>query len=245
MAIIDLRTQMGTSRVWAAQSGSADLLKAMSKYGVGGCVVSSTLANTCDFRTGNGWIKQEIAKQSRFLGCVVANASHVEESVEDMHQYLPEKNFTGLLVRSGIPGRHVTLDECSEILNAFRRFNKVVFLEAGNREAVAAAAEIARKFNLTRFIMLSMGGDDWMNAVAAAEKTVNLYLETSGNLNPNKINYAFERVGPNRLLFGSNWPYADPALTIGLVEDADISAGDKKRIFETNAMRLLGFEKGQ
>ena len=245
MAIIDMRTQMGTSRVWAAQSGSADLLKAMSKYGVGGCVVSSTLANTCDFRTGNEWIKQQIAKQPRFLGCVVTNASHTEESIEDMHRYLGEKSFIGLAIRSGIPGRHVTLDECADILNAFRRFNKLVFLETGNRDAVAAAAEIARKFNLTKFVMLSMGGDDWMNAVAAAEKTVNLYLETSGNLNPNKVKYAFERVGPNRLLFGSNWPYADPALTIGLVEDADISDADKKRILETNAMRVLGFEKGQ
>ena len=163
MAIIDMRTQMGTTRVWAAQSGSADLLKAMSRYQIGGCVVSSTLANSCDFKTGNEWIKAEIAKQQRFLGCVVANATHVEESVEDMHLYLSEKNFVGLLLRSGIPGRHVTLDECSEILNAFRRFNKLVFLEVENRDAVAAARVIAEKFHLTKFIFLSMGGDDWLN----------------------------------------------------------------------------------
>jgi uncharacterized protein len=243
--IIDLRTQMGTSTIWAAQSGSADLLKAMTKYGFGGCVVSSTLGNTCDFKSGNDWISNEIKGQQRFLGCVVVNATHVEESIEDMHKYLGEKNFAGIVLRSGIPGRHVTVDECSDILNAYRRFNKLVLVEAENREAVAAARDIAEKFKQSRFVMLAMGGDDWMNAVAAAEKTLNLYLETSGNLNPNKIKYAFEKVGPNRLVFGSNWPYADPALTIGLIEDADISDADKKRIFETNAMRLLGFAKGQ
>jgi uncharacterized protein len=243
VAIIDFRTQMGASSVWAAQSGSADLLKAMTKYSIGGSIVSSTLGNTCDFKTGNDWISSEIKGQSRLLGCVVLNATHVEESVEDMHKYLGEKNFAGIVLRSGISGRHVTLDECSDILNAYRRFNKLVLIEAENREAVASAKQIAEYFKQCRIIMLAMGGDDWMNAVAAAEKVTNLYLETSGNLNPNKIKYAFEKVGPNRLVFGSNWPYADPALTIGLIEDADISDADKKRIFETNAMRLLGFER--
>ena len=243
MAIIDIRTQIGTSRTWGAPSGAADLLKVMAKHTMGGCVVSSTLANSCDFQTGNRQLQNELGKESRFLGCAVANAAQVDPSIADIHKYVGAKNFAGVILTSGVPGRHVRVDECADILNAFRRFGKVVFLEVQNRDAVAAAKEIAERFSTIKFVMLSMGGADWLNAVAAAERTVNIHLETSGNLNPNKIKHAFDAVGPNRLLFGSDWPYSDPALTIGLIQDADISDNDKKRIFELNAMKLFGYGK--
>jgi len=245
VAIIDVRTQTGTGAIWDNRTTPADLLETLAKYSASGCIVSSTLANTCDFQTGNAQLKREIEGQQRLLGCAVVNTAHVEESCRDMHQYLAAKNFAGVIVSSGVAGKHVTLDECSEILNAFRRFNKIVFLEARNREAVAAVKEVALAFPTIRFVMLSMGGDDWPNAAAAASKATNLYLETSGNLNPNKIKYAYDMVGPNRLVYGSNWPYSDPALTIGLVEDSDISDEDKKRVFELNALRLLGYDRGQ
>jgi len=241
--IIDIRAQIGTSRTWGAPSGPADLLKVMTKHNMAGCVVSSTLANSCDFQTGNRRIQQEVDKQPRFLGCAVANAAQTDASIADMHKYVGAKNFAGVILTSGVPGKHVRFDECSDILNAFRRFGKVIFLEAQNRDGVAAAKEIAERFPTIKFAMLSMGGADWLNGVAAAAKTVNLYLEASGDLNPNKIKHAYEAVGPNRLLFGSNWPYSDPALTIGLIEDADISDGDKKRIFELNAIKLFGYGK--
>jgi uncharacterized protein len=244
MAIIDIRAQIGTSTVLGAQTSGPDLVRVLTKYGISGCVVSSTLANSCDFKTGNARLAEEIKKQARFLGCLVVNTSHPEESTEEMHEYLGAKNFAGVILRSGVAGRHVMLDECADILNSFRRFTtKVVFLEAKSRDAVAATREIAERFPTIKFVMMSMGGDDWPNAAAAAAKTLNIYLETSGNLNPNKIKYTYEAVGPNRLLFGSNWPYANPALSIGLIEDADISDADKKRIFETNGMRILGYGK--
>jgi predicted TIM-barrel fold metal-dependent hydrolase len=114
-----------------------------------------------------------------------------------------------------------------------------VFLDPDTREGVLAAQEIAKAFPGMKFILLGMGGDAWRTAAAAASQTLNLVLETSGSLSPDKIGYAMEMIGSHRMVFGSNLPFTDPAITIGLVEDADIPDADKKMIFQGTARKIF------
>jgi len=212
----------------------------MDRYGIERCIVSSTIANTCDPVRGNAELR-EVAGKGRIHGCVVVNTQYPARSVEDMRRYLSSDAFVALLIRPGAPGGAVTLDECADILNSHRRFGKPVLVEAADRESVLAADEIARAFGGIKFVLLSMGGDAWRTAVAAADKTLNLVLEVSGSLSTDKIKLAAEIVGAHRMVYGSNLPVADPAVTVGLVEDADIPDADKKMIFEGAAKRLFGW----
>ena len=242
MAIIDVRVQIGTTPIWGTPFTEGHLIRMMDKYGIERCIASSTIANTCDFVRGNAQVK-EIAGKGRIYGCVVVNTQYPSLSIEDMRRYLPMDVFAALLIRSGAPGRAVTLDECSDILNSHRRFGKPVLIETSDREGVLAADEIARTFTGIKFVLLSMGGGAWRTAVAAAEKTLNLVLEVSGSLSPDKVKLAAEAVGAHRMVYGSNLPLADPAVTIGLVEDAQISDSDKNAIFEGSAKRLFGWAR--
>lgn len=216
----------------------------MDRYKMEACVVSATTANSCDFVRGNAQIKA-IAGKSRIYGCAVVNTQYPTESIEDMRQYLSNSAFVALAIHSGTPGRTVTLDECADILNAHRRFAKPVLIEASNREGVLAVDEIARAFTGIKFVMLSMGGAAWRSAVAAADKTLNLVLEVSGHLSPDKISLGVATIGAHRMVYGSNLPFADPAATIGLIEDGELSDIDKKMIFEGSAKRIFGWSKSE
>jgi hypothetical protein len=212
----------------------------MERYGIERCIVSATTANSCDFIRGNAQIK-EIAGKGRIFGCAVVNTQYPSESIEDMRQYMSLPSFVALMIHSGAPGRPVTLDECNDMLNAHRRFAKPVMIEAADREGVLAATEIAQKFTGIKFVLLSMGGAEWRTAVAAADKTLNLVMEISGSLSPDKISLGAATVGAHRMIYGSNLPFADPAATIGLVEDGGLSDGEKQMIFEGSAKRLFGW----
>jgi predicted TIM-barrel fold metal-dependent hydrolase len=118
-------------------------------------------------------------------------------------------------------------------------------IEAGDRESVLAAEQIAKAFPGLKFVLLSMGGSSWRTAADAAEKTLNLVLEVSGSLNPDKIRIAVEKVGAHRMVFGSNMPFTDPSVTIGLVEGSDITDGEKRLIFSGTAKRLFGWGQPQ
>jgi len=240
LAIVDVRVQVGTIPIWGTQFSEGHLRRMMEKYGISRCVVSSTKASTCDFISGNDAVSQ-LAGKGGIYGCAVVNTQYPPQSIEDMRRRMSSPAFVALLIRSGLPNKPVTLDECSEILNAFRRYAKVVMIEASNREGVLAADEIARAFGGLKFVLLSMGGAAWRTAIDVADKTLNLVLEVSGSLNPDKIRLAVERVGAHRMVFGTNMPIYDPSITVGLVEGADISDVDRRLIFEGTANRLFGW----
>lgn len=239
MAIFDVHAEIGTTPLWGVPFTEANLARSMQKYGVDKCIVSSTIANSCDFRRGNAQIARIVKANPALLGCVVVNINYPEQSQEDMRSYLPDDSFAGILLTSGVRGRHVTLAEADEILNAHRRFLKPVFVHTPNQAALLAANEMAKAFNTLKFVLLSMGGDDWRMATMLADRTLNLMLEISGSFSPDKIKFAVDHIGSHRIVYGSGLPYTDPSSIIGLVEDADISDVDKRNILEQSAKRLF------
>ena len=245
MGIIDVHAEIGSTPVWGVSFTEANLARSMQKYGVQRSVISSTIGNSCDFRRGNAQIAKIVESKKAMLGCVVVNMNYPEQAQQEMHAYLTSDQFAALLLTSGIRGRHVTLAETEEILNAHRRFVKPVFLHTPNQEAALAANEIAKTFNVMKFVLLGMGGEDWRMATILAERTLNLVLEVSGSSSPDKIQFAVERIGAHRIVYGSGLPYVDPSAIIGLVQDAEISDSDKNNIFEGSALRLFGRKRSQ
>lgn len=243
MAIIDVHAEIGTTPLWGIPFTDANLARSMQKYGVERCIVSSTLGNSCDFKRGNAQVAKVVQANNSLLGYVIVNINYPEQSQKDMHSYLGTDSFAAILLTSGTRGKHVTLAEGEELLNAHRRFIKPVFLHTYNTESLIAANEMAKAFPGMKFVLLAMGEEDWRMATVLAEKTLNLVLEVSGSFSPDKIKFAVEHIGSHRIVYGSGLPYVDPSATIGLVEDADISDADKRNIFENSAKRLFGWSR--
>lgn len=245
MAITDIHAEIGTTPLWGVPFTDANLGRSMQKYGVDRSIISSTIGNSCDFHRGNAQIARVVQANPAMLGCVVVNINYPEQSQKDMHAYLGTDQFAALLLISGVRGRHVTLAESEEILNAHRRFIKPVYLHTPNQDAALAANEIAKAFPIMKFVLIGMGGEDWRMATMLAERTLNLVLEVSGSSSPDKIQFATEHIGSHRIVYGSGLPYVDPSTVIGLVQDAEINDADKRNIFEGSARRLFGWSRSQ
>ena len=241
MPIIDVHAEVGTTPLWGVPFTDANLARSMQKYGVELAIVSSTVANSCDFVRGNAQVAKLLQAGKGLLGCVVVNIHYPELSQEEMHKYLGEDGFAAVLLTSGARRRAVTLAEAEEILNAYRRFAKPVYAHAFDSASLLAANEMAKTFTGMKFVLLSMGGEEWRMATVLAEKTLNLVLEVSGSFSPDKIKFAVEHIGSHRIVYGSGLPYVDPSSVIGLVEDAEVSDADKRSIFEGTARRLFGW----
>ena len=242
MAIIDIHAEIGTTPLWGVSFTDANLTRSMQKYGVERAVISSTISNSCDFKRGNAQIASVVKANKSMLGCLVVNLNYPEQSQEDMHAYLNQDAFAGLRLSSGVRGGYVMLAEAEELLNAFRRFLKPVFLYTFDKTSLLAANEIAKAFPGMKFVLLTMGGDDWRMATILAERTLNLVLEISGSFSPDKIPFAVEHIGSHRIVYGSSLPYVDPSASIALVQDADISDLDKRNILENSARKVFGWK---
>lgn len=241
MAVTDVHAEIGTTPLWGVAFTDANLTRSMQKYGVERSIVSSTIGNSCDFRRGNAQIAKIVKANPALLGSVVVNINYPEQSQKEMHAYLGDDSFASLLLTSGVRGRHVTLAESEDILNAHRRFIKPVYLHTPNQAAALAANEIAKAFPIMKFVLLGMGGEDWRMATVLAERTLNLVLEVSGSSSPDKISFAVEHIGSHRIVYGSGLPYVDPSAVLGMVNDAEISDADKRNILSGSARRVFGW----
>ncbi len=134
MSIIDIHAEIGTTPLWGVPFTDANLARSMQKYGVEKAIISSTIGNSCDFVRGNAQIAKVVQANKSMLGCAVVNINYPEQSIKEMHSYLSQNTFAGILLTSGIRGKYVTLAESEEVLNAFRRFAKPVFFECIDKD---------------------------------------------------------------------------------------------------------------
>jgi hypothetical protein len=77
-------------------------------------------------------------------------------------------------------------------------------------------------------------------ALEVAERYPNVVLETSAMPYPHKIAAAVNRIGAERVMFGSDGPVSSPALERQKVAIADLGPGAADLVMGGNAQRLLG-----
>jgi predicted TIM-barrel fold metal-dependent hydrolase len=105
-------------------------------------------------------------------------------------------------------------------------------------EAIGLAAMAAPECQI---VLGHMGG--YLHVEAAideAERHSNLHLETSAMPYPQWIATAVDRIGADRVLFGSDGPGCNPSLELEKIRRLGLGAAAERRILGGNAADLLG-----
>ena len=244
MPIFDTHSYLGGSLIPGVNHNAAVIATTMQPRGIDQAILMSEHARRIDPIAGNRILKATIEQAPNLFGCLVAHVNRTESSIAAMRELMSNRKMLGMAVVADHPEEPVHRLVADEIINAYRRYSKPLFLFAHNEAMVEAVLEISKAFNMLKVVMVGMGGRDWRSAIAAAHATTNLHLETSGALDRAKIPAAVEVLGAHRILFGSGSPHVDPAAALGVVQDAGISPDAKNRILSGNAHRLFGFEAG-
>ncbi|MBU1124711.1 MAG: amidohydrolase, partial [Candidatus Omnitrophica bacterium] len=98
---------------------------------------------------------------------------------------------------------------------------------------------LAHRFDAT-YQMLR--GIDFVKDLGAkpTELLKNIYVDTSGDTRKANFQAALELVGPDHILWGSDWPAKKDVVTsIDAVKNLEIAAQDKESILGNNLMKLF------
>lgn len=218
--------------------GTEAILKNMEKYRIEASVLVSGMAIDADVQVGNQELLDAIKDTPSLYGCLVVNPAYTEESIELMRSAMPSPKVIALGLFRGVSTPHPNLDDYRDLINAYRRFTKPIFIHAPNVDAVAAAAQIAKEFTGIKFVLGSMGGDDWRATMAYA-KQLNLILETSGSFDSDKIEMAANEFGAHRIIYGSDFPYSDIPAMLALIQSSGLAKESLARILGDNAKSLF------
>jgi uncharacterized protein len=183
-----------------------------------------------------------------------------------IHPDLPlEENLVSLR-RNGIPGvklhslfQGFAYDDRRvwDILEAFGSDIAVIaHVGAGGdgasneRATPAMIRDIVRQFPDLKMVACHFGGYHRLDEAEADLLGENVYLETSwpptmAELAPEKVRAIIDRHGADRIVFGSDWPMADPGAEIAAIRALGYSDDVTAGILGNNFARLMGIAEGE
>lgn len=183
----------------------------------------------------------------RFLPLYYANPHLGQICLQEIDYYLGSEGFCGIKMN---PLRHafVADDESVDpIMSLAQKYQVPVFIHCGHPPYSLpwSIALLAERFPEVPVVMIHMGHGHGVYIDASlkmAKRYANLYLEISGMPMQSKIKEAYETVGSNRIMFGTDAPFHHPSIEIQKVLVCGLDEKAQQDIFYNNAANLMGLK---
>lgn len=193
-------------------------------------------------REGNDKIISAVKQwPDRFWGLAAVNPWFGDEAVQELTRCL-DAGLVGLKLNSHLQGFVLSDPLVHPLIDICQQHNGIVYAHTGTPITAEPfqLAELARTFADTPMIMGHMGFTDyWYDAVPAAMQADNIYLETS-LIDIDNIANAIQKLGADRIIFGSDYPESDLSLEIEKMSLVDMNDRQRQQIMHDNALKLVG-----
>ena len=179
----------------------------------------------------------------RIVGAVYVNPLN-QKTVDDMGKYL-QLGFKAVKLN---PLRHAycaDTEALDPILEKAKEAGVPVCIHSGHPPYSLPwqIGLLAERHPDVKIMMIHMGHGHGVYIDAAlkmARKYDNIWLEMSGMPMPSKIREAYETVGHNRIMFGTDTPFHDPSVEIQKVLVSGVDQEGIEKILYHNAAEFFG-----
>jgi predicted TIM-barrel fold metal-dependent hydrolase len=164
--------------------------------------------------------------------------------LEEAARYLEHPRFRGIKLHPTLDGFHPNDPSVHPLMKLLRQHDLPVLIHCGHPvfSLPWSIEELIVEFPDVKVVLGHMGHGNviYINgAIDVAVRNPNVYLETSGMPMHTKILEAVERVGPDRVMFGSDIPFHHPQVEIDRVLLAGLSPELLERVLSTNGRALF------
>lgn len=241
MRKIDAHAHIGNFGGWAGVEGTPEvLLHFMEEY-----EIEKTVLCAKD-HTGN----EEVLKvweqyPDKFLPLVYVNPLEGEEECRrKIAYYVGENGFKGIKMN---PLRHAFVADdlaVDPVMEEAADRGIPVFIHSGHPPYSLpwSIALLAERHPDVKTVMIHMGHGHGVYIDAAlkmAKRYPNLYLEMSGMPMGVKIRQAYEEVGEERIMFGTDFPFHHPLVEIQKVLTCGLTEEAMEKVFYSNVLKLF------
>ncbi len=223
-----------------------DFVRYLDKNGVQHGIINSQRSYASEpeeFVAGNREVARFAEKsRGRFQGACVVNPLYIEESLREIEYCRNQLGFTwvGELCNYMVPYLY-SVKEFEILVEQVVKLNMVLALhtEQGEMEYIAG------KFPHATIAFAHFGDDheyeDIFKRIDMVARNPNFYLDTSGygHDRVGVLEYAVQTIGPDRVLFGSDFSINDPGTVIARIKNSFLSREQKQKIFSNNLQTLL------
>ena len=179
----------------------------------------------------------------RIVGCIYVNP--LNKKTVDYIEHYAEKGFSAIKLN---PLRHAYCadgDMVDAVMEKAEKIGIPVCIHSGHPPYSLPwqIGLLAERHQDVKIMMIHMGHGHGVYIDAAlkmAHKYPNIFLEMSGMPMPSKIFGAYETVGNNRIMFGTDTPFHHPSVEIQKVMVSGVNDEGIQRILYDNAKTFFG-----
>lgn len=164
---------------------------------------------------------------------------------DEILRLLENPKFIGIKFHPSLDRVPVTHKRYTPLFKHLEKIGKIALIHCGRWQDVAGfkfAFDIADNYPDLKVIIAHMGGTELeycRGAIALAQTTDNVWLETSNCYLPVVIESAVKKLGDLRIMFGSDYPWGTWLGNVGTILESGIPEKSKKRILGENFRDLL------
>jgi predicted TIM-barrel fold metal-dependent hydrolase len=197
------------------------------------------------FHPDNAMVRDIVLAEPGVYGLVWANP-HRPDAVDETRRLLdePDSRFRGVKLHPLLDGYHPDDPAVHPIIELLIERELPALIHCGHPIFTLpwSIEELIRRYPEARIILGHMGHGNiiYINAaIDVAERNPNVYLETSGMPMHSKIREAVERVGPDRVLYGSDTPFHHPSVELAKVRVSGLPTELTDRVLGENGRALF------
>lgn len=182
----------------------------------------------------------------RLHGFVRLNPRHKDASLELLERAVTQLDFRGLKLHPVSTLAHPAHPDTIALIRAAGELGVPTLFHCGDEPLTTplSIAPAAAACPDAKVILGHMGGYRHVDeAIDVAERHPNIILETSAMPYPHKIREAIDRIGVDRVIFGSDGPVSSPALERQKVVRAGLTDDELDLVLGGTAAALLGVSR--
>lgn len=241
MKKIDAHSHIGSFGGWANVEIDADtFVKNMEEFQLEKAVLCSS-GPEFNKDTLNAYEKYP----DKFIPLVYLNPLEGKErSIEKIKYYVDECGFKGIKLNPLKNAYVADTEALNPIMEEAEKRNIPVFIHCGHPPYSLpwSIAFLAERFPKVKVVMIHMGHGHGVYidaSIKMARRFSNLYLEMSGMPMGSKIKEAYETVGTDRVMFGTDVPFHHPSVEIQKVLTCGLNEKEQENVFYNNVLKLF------
>jgi hypothetical protein len=204
------------------------------------------MAPTTDYPDNKGLAKA-IRKYPRFIAFAMVNPDGPGGGVPELERAVKDWGMRGLKLQPQRHGYEVDGNAPLRLMKCAEKLGIPVSIHSGTQACLPwQIAHLAKKFPTVPVIMNHMGYRYYVDgAIYTAMETPNLYLDTVLVSMPGYLRMAVDKVGADRIVYGSDFPTGHPSSMIATLKAAGLSARDEALVMGDNMARIMKIKSGK
>jgi len=225
-----------------------DFVAYLDRTGVGRGIINSQRCQDngtpAEFVAGNREVASYVEKyKGRFVGACVVNPLFIDEALREMEECRKQLGFiwVGELCNYMKPSYQYSIKQFEQLVAQTVKLGMVLDVHTELDEM----DYIIESFPEATIVFPHFGDDkeyaDIFKRIDLVAQHPNTYLDTSGygHDRVGMLEYAVKKIGPDRVLFGSDFSINDPSTVIARVRHSFLTEEQKQKVFSGNLQALL------